>query len=206
MSTSFHSSNSIFQDLPIRYIHPDRACEWLPDVPSSVAKQLSENGRLWVRLSRIIIHRYDLESCPAISGNKDHSIAMLDQATLKQVVEIGGAMWHGKNLSKLIDKTALSVALAAIDEGTYRLAVAHAELAPPAAHSHHSNAVPPSHDAIILNGKLCFISWLNALPGFLSKRIRLKFPMEFLSETPSPDHETYGPAIMRKSAEGFVHD
>ena len=174
MSTSFHSSNSIFQDLPIRYIHPDRAWEWLPDVPSIVAKQLSENARLWVRLSQIIIHRYDLESCPAISGNRDHAIAMLDQATLRRIVEIGGAMWHGRTLSKLIDKTALSAALTVIDEETYRLAVAHADLAPLAVHSGHSNAEPPSLDAILLNGKLCFVSWLNALPGFLSKRISIE--------------------------------
>jgi hypothetical protein len=206
MSAPFDRSNAIFRDLPIRYIHPDRACEWLPDVPPSTSKQLSENERLWVRLSQIIMHHYDLESCPRLSGDTDQTIAMLNQATLMRVVEIGGAIWHGRTLSKLIDKTALSAALSVIDEATHRMAVANADLAPLPAHNQDFEPEPPAPDAILLNGKLCFISWMNALPGFLSKRIALKFPTEFLSEMPTPDHEIYGPAIVRKSAEAFVHD
>lgn len=203
MTTDTNTANRIFRELPIRYIHPDRACEWLPDAPPALTAQLSANERLWRRLSLIIaIHYkfedYKLEDHPAIGSGVDHAIAVLDYATLMRMVRIAGAIWHGRALAKLIDKAALSQVLTLIDESAYRLAVVNADLAPSDAED------LPTKQSLLLNGRHCFLCWLNELPEFLLKRVILKFPKEFLSGPFPASHDGSAVAIFRKSAEGLA--
>ncbi len=203
MNSSLNRSCSDFEDAPILYIHSSRGSEWLPDVPSHLIKHLSESERLRPRLSQIIVRRYELEACPAIKNDIDHAIALLNHATLSRAAGIAGAIWYGRTLSRLIGKEALGSALSVIDDETFRLAVAHADLAP-IRDSGLLEASPPTKEALLRDGDLCFIAWLNSLPASLAKRVALKFPPDFESGTPSPDHGIYGPAIIRKCGEAFV--
>lgn len=186
----------LFQSFPVRYIHPDRASEWMPDLPVETSQNLMKCARLETRLSAYIIQRYGLEPLTAPSHDIDLYIALLDQTMLRQVIGIAGAVWHGKSLRSLISSAALSKLLGGIDLAAYRIALTLTHLAP--ADDPVDAATPPlTHDVIWSAGKNCFEAWLLDLPAPFRDRIALKFadPLEF--DEPPPHFTSQGPAILR---------
>jgi hypothetical protein len=204
MASTLDTHQPVSQDLPVLYIHPSRTSEWLPDIPSSLVKKLIDTGRVHPRLSQIVTQHYQLEPLPPFTGDIDHAIAMLDHGQLLEVVMAAGAIWHGRTLSRLIDKASLKAALSLFGERTYRLAVAEAEFDPSSEADQTPTELPPK-EMLFEDGKLCFLTWLRCLPVSLSKRVELKFPPGMLTGSPSPAYATLGPDFVRKSGEAIIH-
>jgi hypothetical protein len=196
-------SSAEFESSPVLYIHPDRAPEWLPDMPPHLTGLLSSCERLQPKLSLKIAQHYELGPCPALAGGIDLTISLLDYESLKQIVEIAGATWHGRTLRRAIGKDAFAMMVSIMSEHAFRTGVAQADLAP-AGNEEPAEVLLPSRDVMLLDGRLCFSGWLSTLPNPIGKRIALKFPSDFETHMMSPDHLAYGPAIIRKTGEAFV--
>jgi hypothetical protein len=202
MIVSAEDNERVFETSPVRYVHPDRVIEWLPDLPASVAKDLASNARLWAKLSPIIEAHYDLGACPEMHDDIDHAIAQLPEVRLLRLVEAAGAVWHGKTFAMVIDKATIRSVMKLIDEDAFRLAVAQSALAPKPDSPITVESL--NREAIDREGRLCFSAWLNALPTFVSKRVALKFSPQVVFETPSGQHEVHGPAIVRICGEACL--
>lgn len=201
-SASVHS----FEDLPGLYVHPERLREWLPDLPAEIGQSLLGCSRLVPRLSRLIAQHYQLPSLDR-SESVDLAIAMLDLAALQRVSRLSGAIFHGRQLRTQIARTVIAELLSGLDDQAYHLAATYAELAPPLDESQESGSLPTGA-SILQDGRRCFRAWLNAIPESIAKRVALKFPHDFETDSLPPECKLYGPDIVRAAGKellGHVH-
>lgn len=204
MTTFLDQGRSDFEASPVRYIHPDRVSEWLPHLPADLAGELVANPRLQPRLSDIIVAHYDLGAC-SWQSDIDCAIAALSEQQFSRLIEAAGAIWHGRVFARLIGKSAIQNALSIIDERTFRLAVAKFSFAPAADDDQASTCDIPKKEAVESEGKLCLAAWLSVQPVPISKRVALKFSPTFVFGEPTPKHNVYGPAIVRKCGESLFN-
>ncbi len=193
---------ALFERLPGLYVHPDRTREWLPDLPAEIGLSLLRCGRLVPRLSAIITQHYKLTALEA-DGGLDLSIAMLSFNSLVQVSRLAGAIFHARQIRMLISKPAIAALFAGAGGWAHGYAMAQAELVPPAS-GDANESTPPTDEAIVQDGWLCFRAWLAKLSAPAAQRIALKFPKDFETGPLPSGFEAYGPDIVRAAGKGVL--
>ena len=157
-----------------------RAAEHVaPGLAPAVAHRLF-GERTGARAARLLASRLGAGD-PAGLDAVDAGLCLAAPAALDAMAERAGAIWHAASIGRLI--LAADIArLAARHPQARTLALRHAALAPPGVPACDPDGLG---DAIARDGARCLSAWIDTLPAWAAKRVRLKWLVPPWSGSPA---------------------
>lgn len=178
-------------------MHPDRIAVCFRNLGvDGLPDKLLDEPRFAARLAQIVTHHYDLAEEGESIEEADRALALLSRDNLEKLAIRAGVVAHARQFVQEIR----GPVLAALGErfGTEALddARRHADLAVEKAKIEDLDELETK---IAGAGTACLAAWIEALPVFLQRRVRLKWPNDHaVPVTNRAGLVERGPAILRR--------
>ncbi len=161
-----------FLDEIARWALPEAAASLVAaGLQAGTAHRLLRSPRLSGRASALLAARLGRGE-PGTLGEADRRLVLASAEALDRVALLAGAVWHSPRVRALVRAHDIEAFVAALGEDARDAALRHAALAPVA-----DGAIPADglEAAIRRDGAECLSAWIDALPGWASGRMQLRW-------------------------------
>ena len=166
-------SMAAYCDEVARWALPEEAAPLLAaGLQAGTARRLLRSPRLSERASALLVGGLGRGE-PGTLPEADRRLVLASTRTLERAAILAGAVWHSAQVRALVLAQDVAAFVDELGEDARDAALRHATLAPAP-----SGGTIPAHGlaaAIRRDGAACLSAWIDALPGWASGRMRLRW-------------------------------
>lgn len=163
-----------------------------PGLSAATAERLMRSPRLAARVSSLLADRLGRAE-PGTLAAGDARLALASAETLARIVPCAGAVWHAAQVRALVRAQDVDAFVAALGQEARPAALSWPQLAPPGVATVPADGLEA---AIRRAGAACVAAWVDSLPGWAARRLRLGWATGD-ADLPEPGLRAHAAAIVR---------